>query len=188
MLVGYKTAARNGLLLKFREERNMTQATAAHLAGVPFQAWNRLECLDLRRVTKKNVEAIAEFLDCHVTEICPDLLKLAPELKTRHTHYRNVDVSKLLEYQRDRLVLPSPDVAASKELDMKPKLAEAMATLNERERFIVSQRYGLGGDRPKTLMEIGKQVKLTRERVRSIEAAAIRKLMGSGLSEEMFFG
>lgn len=55
-------------------------------------------------------------------------------------------------------------------------MLDLLEVLNEREQEIVKMRFGLRGDTPKTLQEIGKKYKLTRERVRQIECAAVKKM------------
>ena len=55
-------------------------------------------------------------------------------------------------------------------------LQQALAALSERERHVVTLRYGLGDEEPKTLEEIGRRLSLTRERVRQIELDALRRL------------
>jgi RNA polymerase primary sigma factor len=59
---------------------------------------------------------------------------------------------------------------------LKDKLCDVLATLTERERKIVEMRFGLVDGYERTLEEIGKQYKVTRERIRQIEAKALRKL------------
>ncbi len=59
---------------------------------------------------------------------------------------------------------------------LKKELDEAMKSLSEREREVLRLRFGLDDDRPKTLEEVGKEFRVTRERIRQIEAKALRKL------------
>jgi RNA polymerase primary sigma factor len=59
---------------------------------------------------------------------------------------------------------------------LRGKLGEVLTSLNERERRILEQRYGLLDGLPRTLEEVGKQYNVTRERIRQIEAKALRKL------------
>jgi RNA polymerase primary sigma factor len=56
------------------------------------------------------------------------------------------------------------------------ELAEALAALNERMREVVEMRYGLDGEKPRTLEQVGSSLGVTRERVRQIEAKALREL------------
>src|SRR5947207_15871205 len=59
---------------------------------------------------------------------------------------------------------------------LRGKLGEVLHGLNERERKILELRYGLMDGYPRTLEEVGKQYNVTRERIRQIEAKALRKL------------
>jgi RNA polymerase sigma factor (sigma-70 family) len=59
---------------------------------------------------------------------------------------------------------------------LRKEVAEVLKTLNSRERSILELKFGLNGDKPKTLEEVGKTFQVTRERVRQIEAKAIRRL------------
>jgi RNA polymerase primary sigma factor len=59
---------------------------------------------------------------------------------------------------------------------LKDKLSDVLGTLTERERRIVELRFGLIDGYARTLEEVGKQYKVTRERIRQIEAKALRKL------------
>ncbi|MGN0364029.1 MAG: RNA polymerase sigma factor RpoD/SigA [Bilifractor sp.] len=60
--------------------------------------------------------------------------------------------------------------------DLYDRLDEIVGTLSEREQYVIKRRFGLDGQEVQTLDEIGKQLGVTRERVRQIEAKAIRKL------------
>ncbi len=60
--------------------------------------------------------------------------------------------------------------------DIYKRLDEIVGTLSEREQFVIKRRFGLDGNKVQTLDEIGKQLGVTRERVRQIETKAIRKL------------
>jgi len=59
---------------------------------------------------------------------------------------------------------------------LKDKLSDVLASLTERERKVLELRFGLGDGYSRTLEEVGKQFKVTRERIRQIEAKALRKL------------
>jgi len=70
---------------------------------------------------------------------------------------------------------PKPIDQASKEL-LKENIEEVLATLPDREARVLKMRFGLEGQRPMTLEEVGKEFGVTRERIRQIEAKALRKL------------
>lgn len=71
---------------------------------------------------------------------------------------------------------PTPEEAASRSM-MKEQLREVLSTLSEREQEVLALRYGLNDGQLRTLEEVGAHFKVTRERVRQIEAKAIRKLV-----------
>jgi RNA polymerase primary sigma factor len=70
---------------------------------------------------------------------------------------------------------PSPE-ASLLDSDLTNEVAQAMAPLTDRERHVLSLRFGLGRDREYTLEEIGQQLEVTRERVRQIEVRALEKM------------
>ncbi|HPO59806.1 MAG TPA: sigma-70 family RNA polymerase sigma factor, partial [Anaerolineaceae bacterium] len=63
---------------------------------------------------------------------------------------------------------------------MDENLREHLESLPEREREVLEMRYGLGGEEPLTLQEIGRHMGITRERARQLELQAIKRLRKSG--------
>ena len=59
---------------------------------------------------------------------------------------------------------------------LKDKIKDVLETLTDRERSVLEQRFGLVDGYPRTLEEVGRQFKVTRERIRQIEAKALRKM------------
>jgi RNA polymerase primary sigma factor len=59
---------------------------------------------------------------------------------------------------------------------LKERLEEVLASLTERERLVLELRFGLGDGNPYTLAEVGKQLDVSRERIRQIQARAMRKI------------
>ena len=59
---------------------------------------------------------------------------------------------------------------------LKENLEEVLGSLSDREGRVLKMRFGLGGKRPMTLEEVGREFGVTRERIRQIEAKALRKL------------
>lgn len=82
--------------------------------------------------------------------------------------------SHLGDFIEDRATLPPAD-AASQEL-LKAQLNKILSELTERERRVIALRFGLEDGRARTLEEVGKEFNVTRERIRQIEAKALRKL------------
>ncbi len=68
---------------------------------------------------------------------------------------------------------------------LKDKMSEVLATLTERERKVLSQRFGLQDGKPKTLEEVGVEFQVTRERIRQIEAKALRKMRHPTRSKQL---
>ena len=79
---------------------------------------------------------------------------------------------------------PAPSDAASYSM-LKEQLAEVLATLSDREAHVLRLRYGLGDGHPRTLEEVGKEFDITRERIRQIEAKALRKLRHPSRSKKL---
>ena len=65
------------------------------------------------------------------------------------------------------------------------QLMEALGTLTEREQKVLRLRFGLDDGRPRTLEEVGKEFNVTRERIRQIEAKALRKLRHPSRSKKL---
>jgi len=82
--------------------------------------------------------------------------------------------SHLGDFIEDRNALPPAD-AASKQL-LKEQIEAVLSTLNPREQRVLQLRFGLEDGRSRTLEEVGKEFNVTRERIRQIEAKALRKL------------
>ncbi|MCX6783844.1 MAG: RNA polymerase sigma factor RpoD [candidate division WWE3 bacterium] len=83
--------------------------------------------------------------------------------------------SRLKEFIPDDDLSSSPEASASFEL-LKEQLKEVLDTLGEREKKVLRLRFGIDDGRNRTLEEVGKQFGVTRERIRQIEAKALRKL------------
>jgi len=91
--------------------------------------------------------------------------------------------SDLGDFVEDRSTMP-PAEAASREL-LKAQLIKVLSELSDRERRVLLLRFGLEDDRPRTLEEVGKEFNVTRERIRQIEAKALRKLRHPSRSRKL---
>ena len=83
----------------------------------------------------------------------------------------------------DRNTLPPADVA-SRQL-LKEQIEEVLGTLTPREQRVLQLRFGLEDGRSRTLEEVGKEFNVTRERIRQIEAKALRKLRHPSRSRKL---
>ncbi|MFC1967842.1 RNA polymerase sigma factor RpoD [Chloroflexota bacterium] len=102
-----------------------------------------------------------------------EIIKAAQEPVSLETPIGEED-SHLGDFVEDRSALPPTD-AASQQL-LKEQIADVLSTLTPREARVVELRFGLEDGRSRTLEEVGKEFKVTRERIRQIEAKALRKL------------
>ena len=136
----------------------------------------------LRNVTKQlfqehghdpSVEAIAEAAGISLEET-RRVLKIARQPISLDRPVGENDDSNFGEFVEDDSV-GSPLSAATSEM-LKDKIDHVLKTLTYREREIIKLRYGLGDGYTYTLEEVGRIFKVTRERVRQIEAKAVRKL------------
>ena len=79
---------------------------------------------------------------------------------------------------------PAPAEAAAYSL-LKEQIEEVLGSLNEREQKVLKLRFGLEDGRARTLEEVGKEFDVTRERIRQIEAKALRKLRHPSRSKKL---
>ena len=127
-------------------------------------------------------EEIAERLDMPVEKV-REILRVAQEPVSLETPIGEEEDSHLGDFIPDDEA-QAPVDAASMAL-MREQLAEVLKTLTPREARVLSLRYGLEDGNPKTLEEVGKEFNVTRERIRQIEAKALRKLRHPSRSKKL---
>ena len=118
-------------------------------------------------------DEIAERLGIPENKVA-EIIKIAQEPMSLEKPIGEEEDSHLGDFIPDEYS-PSPAEAASMNL-MKEQLMEVLSTLSDREQKVLSLRYGLGDEQQRTLEEVGRELGVTRERVRQIEAKALRKL------------
>jgi RNA polymerase primary sigma factor len=101
-------------------------------------------------------------------------MRIAQEPMSLETPIGSEDSSQLGDFIEDDS-MPEPVDAAAKEL-LKEQVENALSVLSERERQVLEMRFGLLDGKDYTLEEVGKYFNVTRERIRQIEAKALRKL------------
>ena len=118
-------------------------------------------------------EEVAERLNVSVSRV-REVLKISRDPVSLDTPIGEEDDSHLGDFIEDDSALSPADSAAFSML--RAELATALESLTDRERQVVKLRFGLEDGRARTLEEVGKEFNVTRERIRQIEAKALRKL------------
>ena len=127
-------------------------------------------------------EEIAEEMDMPVDRV-REILKFSQEPVSLETPIGEEEDSHLGDFIQDDNV-PVPADAAAFTL-LKEQLVEVLGTLTEREHKVLRLRFGLDDGRARTLEEVGKEFNVTRERIRQIEAKALRKLRHPSRSRKL---
>ena len=127
-------------------------------------------------------EEIAEKLEMQVDKV-REIMRVAQEPVSLETPIGEEEDSHLGDFIPDDDA-QAPVDAASMAL-MREQLSEVLKTLTPREARVLSLRYGLEDGNPKTLEEVGKEFNVTRERIRQIEAKALRKLRHPSRSKKL---
>lgn len=127
-------------------------------------------------------EEIAEEMDMSVERV-REILKISQEPVSLETPIGEEEDSHLGDFIQDDNV-PVPADAAAFTL-LKEQLIEVLGTLTEREQKVLRLRFGLDDGRARTLEEVGKEFNVTRERIRQIEAKALRKLRHPSRSKKL---
>ena len=129
-----------------------------------------------------SAEEIAERLDMPVDKV-REIMRVAQEPVSLETPIGEEEDSHLGDFIPDDEA-PVPAEAASQTL-LKEQLADVLKTLTPREEEVLRLRFGLKDGRPRTLEEVGKVFNVTRERIRQIEAKALRKLRHPSRSKKL---
>ena len=112
-----------------------------------------------------------------------EIMKIAQEPVSLETPIGEEEDSHLGDFIPDDDI-PAPAEAAAFTL-LKEQLMEVLDTLTDREKKVLSLRFGLEDGRARTLEEVGKEFNVTRERIRQIEAKALRKLRHPSRSKKL---
>jgi len=131
-----------------------------------------------RRLAQKlgkepDVKQIAKEMEIAVDEV-ENLMKISQQPKSLSTPVGEDKEATLEQFVADTNQ-PTMYDRVSREL-LKDAVVDVLETLSPREKKVLVMRFGLDDGKPKTLEEVGKEFKVTRERIRQIEAKAIRKL------------
>lgn len=153
------------------------QARTIRIPVHMIETINKLVKISRRLVQEKgkepSAEEIAEEMDMPVEKIRA-ILKIAQHPISLQTPIGDSDDSHFGDFIEDKGI-DAPDEATGYTL-LKEQIEEVLHTLTIREQKVLSLRFGIGDGSPRTLEEVGKVFNVTRERVRQIEAKALRKM------------
>ena len=127
-------------------------------------------------------EEIAEKMSLPVERV-RDIMKISQEPVSFETPIGEEEDSHLGDFIPDDHI-KTPEDAATYTL-LREQLAEVLDTLSDREKTVLELRFGLTDGRTRTLEEVGKEFNVTRERIRQIEAKALRKLKHPSRSKKL---
>ena len=127
-------------------------------------------------------EEIGKRLDMPADKV-QEILKISQEPVSMETPVGEEDDSHLGDFIRDDHI-PIPDEAATFSI-LREQLVEVLSTLTDREQKVLRLRFGLDDGHARTLEEVGKEFNVTRERIRQIEAKALRKLRHPSRSRKL---
>jgi len=147
---------------------------------------NKLLRISRRLVQEHGREPTSEEIG-NGMEVTPekvrDIIKVSQEPVSLETPIGEEENSHLGDFIEDSSALPPPD-AASHQL-LKEQIDDVLFSLNARERRVLQLRFGLEDGRSRTLEEVGREFGVTRERIRQIEAKALRKLRHPSRSKKL---
>mgnify|MGYP002711905821 FL=1 len=127
-------------------------------------------------------EEIAEQMGIEVTKV-QEIRKIAQEPVSLETPIGEEEDSHLGDFIEDETAV-NPDDAANYTM-LREQLNDVLSCLGQREKRVLQLRFGLIDGTPRTLEEVGKEFDVTRERIRQIEAKALRKLKSPNKSETL---
>jgi len=136
--------------------------------------------LELNR--EPSEEELAKKMNTSVDKV-REIYKISQDPVSLETPIGEEDDSHLGDFIKDEANL-SPEEFATNEM-LKDEISDVLATLTEREEKVIRLRFGLEDGKPRTLEEVGQMFGVTRERIRQIEAKALRKLRHPSRSRKL---
>lgn len=127
-------------------------------------------------------EEIADYMGISPEKVV-EIQKIAQDPVSLETPIGEEEDSHLVDFIEDTKAAPPSDVAAQAML--REQLIQALHKLTPREEKVIRLRYGLDDGKQRTLEEVGKEFNVTRERIRQIEAKALRKLRNPNKSKKL---
>ena len=162
------------------------QARTIHIPVHMVETINKVKKVSSQLLHKNGHEPTAEEIAVELAmpvDKVREIMRVAQEPVSLETPIGEEEDSHLGDFIPDDDA-PAPADAASHTL-LKEQLEEVLQSLTEREAKVLRLRFGLDDGRPRTLEEVGKEFDVTRERIRQIEAKALRKLRHPSRSKKL---
>ncbi|MBE3039693.1 MAG: sigma-70 family RNA polymerase sigma factor [Chloroflexi bacterium] len=167
---------RNNAMIAARQRFGLTQSDLAKLAECSITSIQYLESLDWRRSCCGIIaERIAGVLDLGVDDVVPPGGE-GIAIVANQVRVAEIEVGALLTMTERQEQLEYDAIDQIQAEDVHAALRNALTAVTERERTILELHYGMNGETPLTLKDIGMRLGITCERVCQIEARALRKL------------
>jgi RNA polymerase primary sigma factor len=163
-------------------DQSRTIRIPVHMVEIINKLYKTVRSLSQEYGREPSYDEIARAMDIP-SEKVREVLKLSRMPLSLEAPIGEEGDSDLGDFVEDRNAMPPAEVA-SREL-LKAQLIKVLAELSDRERRVLMLRFGLEDDRPRTLEEVGKEFNVTRERIRQIEAKALRKLRHPSRSRKL---
>lgn len=144
-----------------------------HMVETINKVYKATRALTQRLGHEPSIEQIAAEVGITIDKV-EEIYRISQDTTSLATPVGDDEDSFLGDFIEDT-TQPSPYEETSREL-LRESIEEVLESLDEREAKVLSLRFGLMGETPKTLEEVGKIFNVTRERIRQIEAKALRKL------------
>ncbi len=154
----------------------------AHMGETIGKLWNVRRRLTQEHGKSPSSKEIGQAMDMYPEKV-DEIIKVSQLPISLESPIGDQEDTHLGDFIEDRNILAPVD-AATRQL-LKEQIEEVLGTLTPREKRIVQLRFGLEDGRDRTLDEIGKEFNVTRERIRQIEAKAIRKLRHPSRSRKL---
>jgi len=163
-----------------------TQKELADHLGIDrnlVSAWETFKTYPKKMILIGKLESA---LNCDIKEIFPPETIKALTKKFRTPIEKVADVNRLPAYARGEFLLPSPEEIYDRK-ELKENVKDWLGNINEREKKVLEMRFGMGeyGGVEHTLEKIANDIGVGRERIRQIEAKAMRKLRRLSCREKM---
>lgn len=180
--LGRRVSYFNGTLRKLRLERGLTQRQLAEKAGLNKTVISHYETMHITP-SKETAEKIANALGVKAEKVFPEFLNMVSDYVPKtEIKYAQLSVQALEAYNEKHKFLMEDNTSPEdtfRRNDIYDKIEESLYHLTERERKVIRMRYGLDGEDPHTLEEVGNEFDVHRERIRQIEMKALSKLRGA---------